>query len=389
MNIGDNINRSKTAVVVVGYNRLASLRRLLSSLETAVYPSSDIPLVISVDASGDIQLYDFVRNYEWGHGNKYVIIHETRLGLKKHIFACGGLTEYFRAVIILEDDLFVSPYYYEYAQRMLDYYEADDKAACIGLYSYASNIFAALPFTPYQTEYDVYGIQVTVTWGECWNRRMWREFQDWLEENPAIDWKSLNIPSNVKNFKKAWSKFFTAYLSEKDRFVVVPYKSYTTNFTEAGEHSKYGNPAVQVPYVHRHEDFRCAPVEKLIKYNSFFNPIGLEKYLPGLDGDVYVNFYGIRENIRGCRYELTTDVLPYRLVKSYSLELKPIEMNVILNLDGTGIYLYDLSQIDRSGKTDPNPVQSIEYRLEMFRPSLLFKFMRHYVFNLVKCHLHI
>ena len=69
MNIDDNINRSKTAVVVVGYNRLASLRRLLSSLENAVYPSSDIPLVMSIDASGDTLLYDFVRNYEWGHGN--------------------------------------------------------------------------------------------------------------------------------------------------------------------------------------------------------------------------------------------------------------------------------------------------------------------------------
>ena len=384
MEITSQINKQKTAIVVVGYNRLNSIQRLLLSLEHAVYQSNDIPLVISIDASGDKKLYDYVREFDWKHGEKYTIIHEERMGLKKHIFACGDLTQYFRAIILLEDDLYVSPYFYEYVNAALGYYNNDNKAACIGLYSYASNIYAALPFLPLQTEYDTYGIQATITWGECWNERMWNDFQNWMKANPVIEWTKLDIPSTVKNFKRAWSKFFTAYLSCSNRYVIVPYKSYTTNFTEPGDHNKSGSTVVQVPYVRRHENFKFGPVDDLVKYNSFFNPVGLEKFLPELDGSLYVNLYGLRENVRECRYELTTDVLPYKILKTFALQMKPIEVNVIMNVEGEGIFLYDLSKKEPNGKTDINPIHSIEYRLAMFRPRLLFKYIKNKLLGSLK-----
>ena len=81
-------NQSKLAIVVVGYNRIDSIKRILRSLETAHYPSNDIPLVLSIDCSGDEGLYQYVRDYEWPCGEKYVIIQKERLGLKKHIFKC-------------------------------------------------------------------------------------------------------------------------------------------------------------------------------------------------------------------------------------------------------------------------------------------------------------
>lgn len=42
-------NKEKVAIICVGYNRIKSMKRLLGSLLKAVYPSKDIPLVISVD----------------------------------------------------------------------------------------------------------------------------------------------------------------------------------------------------------------------------------------------------------------------------------------------------------------------------------------------------
>ena len=93
-------NKQKIAIVTVGYNRLNSIKRLLQSLTEAHYNIDDVPLVISIDASGDEELYDYVRNYEWVHGQKYVIIHETRLGLREHIFSCGDLTQYFKGIIL-------------------------------------------------------------------------------------------------------------------------------------------------------------------------------------------------------------------------------------------------------------------------------------------------
>ena len=82
-------NKNKIAIVVVGYNRIGSMTRLLNSIENANYIHGDIPLVISIDCSGDQELYDYVYKFEWGHGNKYVNIQQERLGLKKHILQYG------------------------------------------------------------------------------------------------------------------------------------------------------------------------------------------------------------------------------------------------------------------------------------------------------------
>lgn len=49
--ISDTENREKIAIVVVGYDRLASTRRLLDSLATAVYETDDVPLVVSIDCA--------------------------------------------------------------------------------------------------------------------------------------------------------------------------------------------------------------------------------------------------------------------------------------------------------------------------------------------------
>ena len=64
---------SHNAIVVVGYNRIASIKRLLSSLTIACY-DDEVPLVISIDRSGNEELYAYVNNFSWKHGNKYVII---------------------------------------------------------------------------------------------------------------------------------------------------------------------------------------------------------------------------------------------------------------------------------------------------------------------------
>lgn len=106
------------AIVVVGYNRIVSIKRLLKSLQEAYYASIAVPLVVSIDKSDCTELYDFVENFEWTHGNKYVIIQEKKRGLKEHIYRCGDLSKFFKSVTILEDDLYVSPFFYDYIERI-------------------------------------------------------------------------------------------------------------------------------------------------------------------------------------------------------------------------------------------------------------------------------
>ena len=79
MELSDKNNKSRIAVVVVGYNRINSIKRVLGSLSKAHY-SVDVPLVLSIDASGCLPLYEYVKSFEWKHGDKYVIIREKKWG---------------------------------------------------------------------------------------------------------------------------------------------------------------------------------------------------------------------------------------------------------------------------------------------------------------------
>ena len=49
----DISDKEKIAIIVVGYNRLSSLKRLLGSLLRADYPDKDVPLIISLDNCGN------------------------------------------------------------------------------------------------------------------------------------------------------------------------------------------------------------------------------------------------------------------------------------------------------------------------------------------------
>ena len=162
-----SVQKDKVAIVVVGYNRIKSLSRLLDSLLKAEYPYKNIPLVISIDASGEQSLYEYVKNFTWPYGEKYVNIQKERLGLKNHIYKCGDLTKFFKAIVLLEDDLYVSPYFYEYVLWAVENYGCDPKIAEISLYKNESNGYVGLPFHQQEKGHDVFLMQDVSTWGDC------------------------------------------------------------------------------------------------------------------------------------------------------------------------------------------------------------------------------
>ena len=196
-------NKDRIAIVIVGYNRLNSIKRVLSSVETAEFPDDYIPLILSIDCSGDQELYDYVQNYHWMHGQKYVNIHTKRLGLKKHIFECCSLSKYFKGVIILEDDSFVSPYFYDYAVSAIDKYGNVDEVCGISLYVSYNNEYVNLPFSPIQKGGDVFLLQDVQTRGECFTYNQWKPFEEWLSKNAERDYKELSMPEKIKTWTKA------------------------------------------------------------------------------------------------------------------------------------------------------------------------------------------
>ena len=57
--------RGSIALVVVGYNRPRSMRRILDSLNRAKYDYTEIPLMISIDNSGDDSVRKEAESFQW------------------------------------------------------------------------------------------------------------------------------------------------------------------------------------------------------------------------------------------------------------------------------------------------------------------------------------
>ena len=350
MNIDNPQNRERYAIVSVGYNRLNSQRRLLESVKKADFSNYDsVPLVISIDCSGDEKLYDFAKNFEWPYGEKYVILREKRMGLKEHILECGDLTKYFKGVILLEDDLCVAKNFYNYTVQMDQVYGDCEKVASISLYSNEMNGYCWLPLIRLRNESDVFADQAVSTWGEAWNTRMWTEFREWLAKTD-IPWEQIDMPHQIKEWTKAWSKFFDAYMVLEDKYSIFPYTSLTTNFSDAGEHGGANNTIVQVSLQQGCKQYATLPFEKLVKYDVYSNNLLLPEVLGIPRKDICLDLYGVRPNDNNCRYYLTVKRLPYKVVKSYGLFMRPQELNVIEDIPGNNIFLYDTSEKDSRPK---------------------------------------
>lgn len=334
---------SNFAIVVIAYNRLNSLKRLIDSLFRAQYLGDKIDLVISLDNSGLSSLVEFSNSIHWPYGEKKIIHHEERLGLKKHVLKCGELTKIYENICVLEDDLYVSPGFYTFAKAAIEHFSDFDEIAGISLYSHQWNPYVNKPFYAMQDGYDIYSMQIASSWGQIWNRNSWRDFIQWMEGKTDQDLKSDNFPSAVSDWsEKSWLKFHNRYLVDKNKYFIYPRCSLTTNFSDPGEHAELTS-TYQVPLLVRAKQDYSFPgnIESSTRYDAFFENMDIASSIGVPDQDLDVSFYDNR--IATKRFLLTSAIHNKKIVKTFGMRLRPIELNVIYEIPGDDLFLYDMS----------------------------------------------
>lgn len=358
----DEMKKGLITLVVVGYNRPDSIRRILGSLERADYDYEDIRLVVSIDHSGMEEVVRTAEECVWSHGSKEVFYRPERLGLRKHIISCGDMTEKYGAVMILEDDLFVSPDFYNYAMQALERYGDDPRIAGISLNTKRELLESPYPFFPLHTGYDVYFQQFASSWGQVWNRRMWADFKEWYEQNQTLP-RNVNVPLTVLNYPEtSWAKFYQTYVVEKNKFYVFSYDSLTTNFGDAGEHFNHDSSAFQSVLFYGKKEYRMPAFEDGVKYDIFGEPLGLGKVLEVPEEELTCDFWGRKQEASYKRYLLTCCRRPYKAVKQFSMCMKPMELNVMEQIPGKEITLYDTSAKDDNFSGDKKErIRLLEY----------------------------
>lgn len=329
----------KPAIIVVTHSRIKSLKRLLSSIENANYLYSGIPLVISIDAGArtNREILKIANEFHWKHGEKRIINHKENLGLRMHILTCGDLSSEYGAVIVLEDDLYVSPYFYTYTCEAIDFYKDDENIAEIALYSYNRNVNANLPFIPLKSAFDTYFMQFPASWGQCWTDKQWTGFRNWYNEKQDI-LPTDEIPEHVKLWpESSWLKYFTKYIVVKDKYVVYPYCGLSTNFSDTGVHNINSNNAIFqsiFPLSMKVSNFAELTKSETI-YDAYYEikPDTLKKYNPIINKYKFVvDLYGTKKYENYTEEYLLSTKHCSNPLQQFPLLLKPQEQNIILDL---------------------------------------------------------
>ena len=171
------------AIIAITYNRIDSLRRLLCSLENAFYSNYNPPLIISIDKSDTDDVFNFANSYHWPHGNKIIDYHTSNLGLKQHMLSLGKWFEEYDAIVVLEDDIVVSPNFFHYTRQCVNKYFTNSLIAGISLYSFEVNYQTGTPFQPVKNQYDIYLMSCAMSWGEVLMKNQWLKFYEWYQHN--------------------------------------------------------------------------------------------------------------------------------------------------------------------------------------------------------------
>lgn len=375
----------KPAIVAVGYNRPNILMRLLDSISKADYATDDITLIISIDkAENEKDVLKVAEDFIWEYGKKIVRTFDERQGLRSHIIQCGDLSKEYGAVIVLEDDLLVSPGYYSYVCQALQYYNNAPEITGIALYSHEWNGYAGTFFRAVPDEYDTFLGQFSITWGQCWTYEWWKKFKAWYINNEDKLIENHLIPKQVfKWSSQSWGKYFVNYIVENDLYYVIPRISLSTNCSEVGQHAEKRDTDHQVALLRGAiKEYRFAPTECAKRYDIFFENKSLSRYLPQdvVKDGVTVNLSGYNRNLDADenRYILTTNSMDYKIVKSYGLFLRPIDDNVIQDMPGGEIFLYDTNE--QGQKPDRVQNRFIRYEIRGISNRKLLK----YVLNEIK-----
>lgn len=333
-------------IIAIGYNRPDSIGRLLDRLNACDYPHDRVPLVVSLDNSGKPDVYDAASAFSWARGPYQVVLQPRRMGCKNHILHCGSYMEQYGwdAAIVLEDDVYPSVAFYQYALQAVTHYRDDDRIAGIALYAMPQNQTVRLPFAPALSEYDAYFMQLAQSCGQVWMKRQWKAFADWYAAHSERFTEAPGVPANVCRWPEtSWLKYHIRYCVETGKYFVYPYQSLTTNFSDVGQHTGVASNTLQTHLQQRARaaylfpNLDTAPVV----YDVWHENLRIPEALKLKSEEVCVDIFGGKGNPEKKRYWLTTLSRPYKVERSFALSLYPMDMNVLCGLEGDQIILYD------------------------------------------------
>ena len=265
-------------LIVLTMDRDKPLKRLLDSLTRANYGEDHVDLDIWIDIANDKPLDEAVlqvaTTLEWKYGTKIVHKRKTNAGLyQQWIYTWNITEETTEFAVILEDDLEVSPAFYQWLRLARAAYAQDSDVGAFtlqrstlrprqikGIASGPLNISA---------EHHVFKYKLLGTWGFAPQSDQWVEFRKWFEEKKAKKEKPYVDGLMTTNWYKKqevngfapnmWSQWWIKFVEEKGYYTVTGHlpdgTTLAANWRESGLHYSKRRPSADFPVYHGTDDF--------------------------------------------------------------------------------------------------------------------------------------
>ena len=336
----------KLAIGVMAYNRIEGVIRLLNSLNNAEYFGCTVDLIISIDSGGLEEVVEVANSFEWLHGKKTVVEQSESLKTKKHALWFGRqLLENYDALALFEDDIMVAPGFFGFMKATVEFYRDDRDVAGISFYRHLHCTHTYDNFIPLNNGKDVFFLQQAVSWGEIWLKEQWADFFEWFKVNESDKeiWNIQGIPEWFSCFPdSALMKWFNLYCFLNNKYFVEPYFAFSTCFHEHGVNNVgESSNAFQSMLSNRIDEiFNLGHINECEVYDSVceYKKFNLES--------VCIDLHGAKKYFEGKDYLLT--IKKYKNtnpIKQYGRELKPIELNVMLDIPGEDIRIYKVDEV--------------------------------------------
>lgn len=232
-------------IILFVYNRLDHTQGVIETLSKNFLAKESELYVFSDAAKSENGLEkvnavrEYIRDITWhGRFKKVSIIEaENNKGLANSVI--GGVTEIIREygkVIVVEDDLLLSPYFLNYMNDALDYYQDDKKIWSISGYSFPMK---SLKKYSHDIFYSYRGCSWGwATWSDRWDTVDWQvseynqfiNSQEWIERfnRGGVDLTNM-LKMQMERKIDSWAIRWCFAQSNQDMYTVYPRISYLEN----------------------------------------------------------------------------------------------------------------------------------------------------------------
>ena len=184
-------------IIVLTQRRTASLVRLLNSIQNAEYDNANVHLQIRVDGCPGCKGYEetvfAAKKFKFNHGTSEVVLSEKKQGLIYAWFNAWTPASDTERVVIIEDDMELSPYWFKWLQRAWEVYEDRDDMGGISLCR--QRLQASTGYTVMFEHSGPFLYRVPGSFGFSPHAKHWGEFVKWSR---VVDLKTdVSVPGTV------------------------------------------------------------------------------------------------------------------------------------------------------------------------------------------------